>query len=56
MLLASDRVARQLGTMLGDASWAMATRPSSFGDGGATSLTQAGRRQTDADGTCEYAV
>lgn len=37
VLLASDRVARQLGTMLGDASWAMA----SLGDGGATSLTQA---------------
>jgi hypothetical protein len=55
VLLASDSVARRLGTMLGDASWAMA----SLGEGGATSptgLTQAVGRQTGADGTCEYAV
>lgn len=35
VLLASDRVARQLGTMLGDASWATV----SLCDGGAASLT-----------------
>lgn len=39
-------------------SWGLCLvmRIGSFGDGGATSLTQAVGRHTAADGTCEYAV